>query len=87
MLETPLELLPELFSLVALGVGAAGLSGLGVYVDELGALAIADGQLGLGLWFLVVGTVALYAGSYQLGYRTFLPRLRRLVGSSGSATE
>jgi hypothetical protein len=76
MLETALELLPEVVSLALVALGTVTLSGLGVYAEELGAAAMAEGQLGLGLWFVVVGAVALFAGGYQLGYRTLLPRLR-----------
>jgi hypothetical protein len=82
MLESVLELLPEVVSLALVAFGSVSLSTLGVYIEELGAAAMAEGQMGLGLWFVVVGLVALYAGSYQLGYRTLLPRLRALADGS-----
>lgn len=75
MYESILELVPEAFSLVAVALGTLGLSGVGVYLEELAFATLADGQTGLGVWLVWVGAVALY-GAYQLATRELEPRLR-----------
>lgn len=47
-------------------------------LSELSALSqlLGGGETGLGLWYLFVGAVALYAGVAMVGGELLLPRLR-----------
>jgi hypothetical protein len=77
--------------LVALGLEALGfvaevllvgaLTTVGVLSEAVGVSSVTGGDA-LGLWYVYVGAVALYAGVYMLGYRRVLPRLRAAVGES-----
>ncbi|MBP1922276.1 hypothetical protein J2751_001282 [Halorubrum alkaliphilum] len=72
----------ELFELLALLVGSAAVSLVGVALELTGVEAVTGGDLALGLWALVMGAAALYAGVVALGYEQVLPRARALVGDA-----
>ena len=50
------------------------LSALGLLAERAGVAHLASGIDPATVWLFVVGSVALYAGIYMLGYRTVLPR-------------
>ena len=51
------------------------LSTVGFLAERAGSAHLGTGVDALTVWLFVVGSVALYAGVYALGYRTLLPRL------------
>ncbi|WP_226010500.1 hypothetical protein [Halomicrobium salinisoli] len=55
------------------------LTAVGILAERAGLEHLASGVDALTVWFLFVGALALYAGVYQLGLRTVLPRLRGIV--------
>ncbi|MFB6069559.1 MAG: hypothetical protein ABEJ76_00940 [Halanaeroarchaeum sp.] len=63
-----LELLVSLVGFVAFTVG-------GALADVAGLQDVLAGQPALGVWELWMGTVALFAGLYLVGYRALVPRV------------
>ena len=72
----------ELFELLALLVGSAAVSVIGVALELTGVEAVTGGDLVVGLWALAMGTAALYAGVVARGYEQVLPRARAFVGDA-----
>lgn len=70
--ETVADALVVLLEVVAM----VALSVVGLLAERAGFTHLATGVDPLALWFLLIGTTALYAGVYMLGYRTLLPKLR-----------
>lgn len=68
-----LDVAAEVVSLVAWGVvgGALGLAGF--LMEDIALTNLLSGDAVLGLWYLYMGTLALYAGIYLIGVRT-MPR-------------
>jgi hypothetical protein len=62
--STTLELAPELIELFAFGLGSAGLSVLGAYIEQFALTTAQHGEPTLGLWAAVIGAVALYFAYY-----------------------
>ncbi|KTG08099.1 hypothetical protein AUR64_00535 [Haloprofundus marisrubri] len=79
MLESLLELLPEFVSVLFFAGGAAALSTLGVYIEQLAFETLATGETVLALWLAVIGLMAFYFGPYLMGFTEALPRSRRLL--------
>jgi len=71
MIDSLLEILPELFYSVVAGALAA----FGIGVEYLAAQNVVGGEMVVGLWMLVVGLVALYAG-IELARDKALPAIR-----------
>ncbi|KTG30562.1 hypothetical protein [Haloferax profundi] len=69
------ELLPDLFELLVFGLGSAGLSVAGAYIERFALLTIEHGDLGFGAWAVVMGAAVLYF-AYLLGTDKFHPKLR-----------
>lgn len=80
MVEVPAAA-AELVELCAIVVGAAGMTVVGVFLEQFGFEAAVSGDLVLGLWAAGMGLLALYVGVVALGYEQALPRLRRMAGS------
>ncbi|AFK19650.1 hypothetical protein E6P09_01925 [Haloferax mediterranei ATCC 33500] len=69
------ELLPDLLELSVFGVGSAGLSVAGAYIERFGLLTVEHGNTELGAWAVVMGLAVLYF-AYLLGTDKFWPKLR-----------
>jgi hypothetical protein len=82
MTETLADGLLELLAILAAGVGAVVLTGLGVLAEQAGLQNLALGNLSVGAWETAIGAVVLFAGIYLLGYGQFWQRLRLLATQS-----
>lgn len=74
--ESAVELLGVAVELVAMVV----LSVVGVLAERAGLTSLASGPEPVAVWLLLIGTVALYAGVYMLGYQRLFRRLTIAVG-------
>lgn len=83
MHEVLADVAAELVSVVVFSAGAGVLTAAGVLSERAGLTSLAGGQTALGLWYLYVGTLALFVGLYLLGYREVWPRLRGLRRTAG----
>jgi hypothetical protein len=73
-----------ILELIGTGVEAvlfAILTIAGVISEQIGVTSVSSGDL-IGLWYVYVGVIALYAGVYLIGYKRLLPRVS---GSAGGA--
>lgn len=70
-----LETLVELLGLALEVAAMILLSAVGVFAEWAGFTSLATGFEPVTIWLIGVGTVALYASVYMLGYRRLLPRL------------
>lgn len=71
------ELLPDLLELLVFGVGSAGLSLAGAYIERFALLTVQHGNLGFGAWAIAMGAAVLYF-AYLLGTDKFHPKLREV---------
>lgn len=69
------ELLPDLLELFIFGLGSAGLSVAGVYIERFALLTVEHGNTELGAWAVVMGLAVLYF-AYLVGTDKFHPKLR-----------
>ena len=53
------EALPELLEFVVFGLGSAGLSVAGLYIEQFALTAVQTGRNLIGVWAAVIGCVAL----------------------------
>ncbi|MFC5365868.1 hypothetical protein [Salinirubrum litoreum] len=83
LIETAVEMAPLLFFAVGSGV----LSLVGIELERLGLQSLGAGETTLGVWFIFMGIVALYAGIYVVGYHEFRPRLRAYRANAESDTD
>lgn len=75
------ETLAEILSVVIYGGIAGAITLFGLVFEQTSVQNFLAGEVVLALWFGYVGTLALYAGIYAVGYRKFLPTIRRVVGN------
>lgn len=66
--------------LVLSALGAVGFTVVGLLVEWHSLLRLVGGEFALGAWLGCIGLVALYAGTYLLGYKRVVAQLA--VGSS-----
>ncbi|MFB6235207.1 MAG: hypothetical protein ABEH81_14660 [Halopenitus sp.] len=66
----------ELVELVAWALGAGLFSITGIRLEEFAIGAVTAGQFTMAAWYLGVGCIALYVGTYMMGYKELLPRVR-----------
>lgn len=71
MLDSLVELLPDLFYVAVAGV----LTAVGLEIEYLAFQNVTSGGTTIGLWMLFVGAVALYAG-VEVAREKALPALR-----------
>lgn len=76
----------ELVELVAWALGTGLFSLTGLRLEEYAIGAVTGGQFVMGAWYLGVGCVALYIGTYLMGYNELLPRLRNRGSADGEET-
>lgn len=69
-----LELLPELVELLFYGTGSLGLSAVAFYAESFAVASVESGQVKLGAWAAVMGTVALFF-AYLLATDKFRAKL------------
>jgi len=70
--EPPLDWLADIVALV-FEVSLFGvLTTIGVFGERAGLEAVTSGHI-IGLWYVYVGTLALYTGVYRIGYRRLFP--------------
>jgi len=74
MNATLLELLPQLFELLAFGLGSLGLSAAGLYFEQFALATAESGQVKLGAWLGFMGVMAFYF-AYLMGTDKFRPKL------------
>ncbi|QZP39263.1 hypothetical protein [Halobaculum magnesiiphilum] len=58
-MDSALEILPELLELVVFGLGSAGLSVAGLYIEQFALTTAQSGQTLLAGWAAVIGCVVL----------------------------
>lgn len=75
MLDVAMEAAAELLSVALYALAAGALTTLGVLAELSSLSEYGAGHTTAALWLAFVGAVALYAGVYQLGYRTLLGRV------------
>lgn len=75
MREAALDLVAELVAFVGLGVIGSVLSFLGVSMETLGLASLTSGELVIGLWYLYMGSLALYVAVYLIGVRELPARV------------
>ena len=74
LIESGIELAVFAIETVLFGV----LTTLGLFSEQVGVSSLSGGEM-LGLWYLYMGAIALYAGLYVLGYERVLPKVRQLT--------
>lgn len=72
------ESVTELLALLGSAIGAAILTFTGILTEHAGIQNVLTGQVTLGAWEAWMGTLALFAGLYLLGYREFWSRFQQL---------
>jgi hypothetical protein len=72
LLESGVELALFAIEMALFGV----LTTLGLLSEQAGLSSLAGGEI-LGIWYLYMGCVALYAGVYVLGYERMWPKVRQ----------
>ncbi|WP_248895167.1 hypothetical protein [Haloplanus halobius] len=72
-----LALLPELFELLAFGVGSLGLSVAGLYIERFAIAVFESGNAKLGAWIALLGAMAFYF-AYLMATDKFRPKLASL---------
>lgn len=81
MQEVLADVVAELVAIVVLSTGAAVLAVAGVFFEQAGVTNLATGQVALGAWYVYMGSLALFAGAYLLGYREIVPRVQALLAA------
>lgn len=76
MTEFSIDAVLELLTTVAAGLGALGLTALGMLAEQAGLQNLALGHLPLGIWETGMGAVLLFVGVYLLGYNQFWRRVQ-----------
>ena len=84
MRELALETVVELVGLALEIVAMIALSVIGLGAERAGLAYVASGGDPIAVWFIVVGSVALYAGVYMIGYRRLLPRITGRTERTGN---
>lgn len=64
-----LEVAAELISFVIFVVLACGFGYLGLVLEDIGLTSLLSGNTVLGLWYLYMGSLALFVAIYQIGFR------------------
>lgn len=77
MIETVVELAPELIELLIFGLISFGLSVVSLIVEQFALSSAQAGELGLGVWAGVMGAVALYF-SFRIAVDRVRPAWRKL---------
>ena len=73
------NLTAELVSLVVITIGAGVMTFVGLISNQNGLSELLSGGMVLGMWYLAVGGITLYAGIYLLGYQEINPRINQLL--------
>lgn len=84
MEEVVLELAAEVGSVVVLGVVGSVLGLGGFLMEEIGLASLSTGEVALGLWYLYMGTLALYVAVYLIGVRELPTRVAAIRAALSS---
>lgn len=82
MRDLPLETAVDALAFVTEFAAMVLLSTVGLLAERAGFAHLGTGVDPLTVWFFVVGSVALYAGLYAIGYQRLLSRLPVTVGGT-----
>ncbi|MFB6352700.1 MAG: hypothetical protein ABEJ92_01315 [Halobacteriales archaeon] len=85
MRELVADAAAELVSVVLYAALAGLLTAAGLLGEQAGLASVASGQTAVGLWYLYMGGLGLYAGLYLLGYRTAWLRFRGVLADDSPA--
>lgn len=75
MQEIVLDLAAELIAFVGLGIIGSVLSLLGFSMETIGFTSLTSGELVIGLWYLYMGSLALFVAVYLIGFRELPGRI------------
>lgn len=75
MHEVALDLAAELITVLGLGVVGSILGLLGFSMETLGLTSLTSGELVIGLWYLYMGSLALFVAVYLIGFRELPGRI------------
>jgi len=64
-MKSAFEILPELLELVVFGLGSAGLSVAGLYIEQFALISVQTGRTVIGVWAAVIGCVV-FAFAYLM---------------------
>ncbi|MDZ7702322.1 MAG: hypothetical protein U5J98_09820 [Halobacteriales archaeon] len=78
MRELLIDAAAELFSFLVFTLLGGALALAGVAWENFGISSLLTGETVLGVWFVLVGSLALFVGIYLIGYRE-LPKRYRAV--------
>ena len=85
MQEIALDLAAELIALVGFGVVGSVFGFLGFSMESLGLTSLTSGELVVGVWYLYMGSLALFVAVYLIGFRELPDRfdaIRGIISSS-----
>lgn len=68
----------EVVVAIATGVGSVALTIVGTLTEHAAFRSLIGGEVVLGTWEAVMGTLAIAVGVYLLGYGEFWPRVKHL---------
>lgn len=78
MEEVLLDITVELVAFAVFWVVAGILAFAGFVWENIGITSLLTGEIVLGLWYVYMGSLALYVGIYLIGYREIPSRLAAL---------
>lgn len=78
MEEILMDAAAELISFVVYGILAAVFGYAGFVWEEVGISSLLSGDMVMGLWYVYMGSLALYVGIYLIGYREIPARILAL---------
>lgn len=84
MQEVALDLAAELLAFLGLGIVGSVLGLLGFSMETVGLTSLTSGELVIGLWYLYMGSLALFVAVYLIGFRELPGRIdsiRAIVSS------
>lgn len=80
MQDVALNLAAELIAFVGLGIVGSVLGLLGFSMETLGLTSLTSGELIIGLWYLYMGSLALFVAVYLIGVRELPARVDAIRG-------
>lgn len=84
MTATLVEVFPAVVETLVYGVGSLLFSVLGIYLENLALETVSEGKLGLGVWMLLMGVVALLMAMLVVTDK-FYPKLTEIGMLVGEA--
>lgn len=75
MQDVTLDLAAELIAFLGFGIAGSVLGLLGFSMETLGVTSLSSGELAIGLWYLYMGSLALFVAVYLIGVRELPERI------------